>query len=111
VTGIVVVAVGANKHASNTELNQAITQAHRSCVPGAANFDPQCSALKDSASTADTLGRAGVGLLIGAGAAAVGSVVYFVWPESTTRSPTSTAVRVVPMASATSGGVLISGSF
>jgi len=111
VSGIAVVAVGAKKHASNTALNQAIAQAHHSCVAGAANFDPQCSTLKDSASAADTLGRAGVGLLVGAGAAAVGSVIYFVWPESKPRAPASGGVRVVPVVSTSSGGVIVSGAF
>jgi hypothetical protein len=111
VTGIAVIAVGANKHASDVSLGQAITQAHRSCVVNAANFDPQCSTLESMSSAADTLDRAGVGLLVGAGAAAVGSVAYFLWPQSKPPAPVSGGVRVVPMVSTTVGGVFISGAF
>lgn len=111
VTGIVVVAVGANKHASNSKLGREIEEAHRTCVDGAASFDPRCSSLKDSASAADTLGRVGAGLLVGAGAAAVGSAIYFLWPESKPRAPASSGVRVLPAVSPSSSGVFVSGTF
>jgi hypothetical protein len=111
VTGIVVVAVGANKHASNVRLNQEILQAHHSCVPGAANFDPQCATLESSSSAAGALGRAGMGVLIGAGAAAVGSALYFLWPESKPQAPASREIRVVPVGSTSSGGLSVSGTF
>lgn len=111
VTGIVVVAVGANKHASNSKLGLEIEEAHRTCVDGAVSFDPRCSSLKDSASAADTLGRAGAGLLVGAGAAAVGAAIYFLWPESKPRAPASSGVRVLPAVSPSSSGVFVSGTF
>jgi hypothetical protein len=78
---------------------------------GAANYDPRCSDLESTSRTSDTLDRAGVGLLIGAGAAAVASVLYFVWPASKSTAPTTGAIRVVPAVSAGGGRVLFSGTF
>jgi hypothetical protein len=109
--GIGLVAVVANKHATDTNLNHAITDAHHSCVASAPNFDSQCITLQSTSSAADTLSRAEVGVLTGAGALAVGTVVYFLWPEAKPRAPTSSSVRVVPVFSTGSGGMFVSGTF
>jgi tetratricopeptide (TPR) repeat protein len=109
VTGAVLLAVGASKLSTSRSLNQQIAAAHDSCVPG--HLDPLCSTLQSTASLSDSLEHAGVAVLIGAGAAAVGSALYFVWPESKPRTPTAGGIRVVPTATATSGGVLLSGAF
>jgi hypothetical protein len=112
VTGIGLMVAGANKHASNTSLNQAITQAHHSCVTDATNFDQQqCEALASGAATADTLNHVGIGVLIGAGAAAVGSVVYFLWPESKPSAQRAGGIHVAPTVSTSGGGMLFSGAF
>jgi hypothetical protein len=111
VTGIGLMVGGAVKHANNTNLNRAITQAHHSCVTGATNLDSQCGALASGASTADTLNHAGIGVLVGAGAAAVGSVLYFVWPQSKPSASREGGFRFVPTASMNGGGVLLSGTF
>jgi hypothetical protein len=111
VTGIGLMVGGALKHASNTSLNHAITQAQHSCVPGAMNLDPQCGALASGASTADTLNHVGIGVLVGAGAVAVGSVAYFLWPQSKPSASHEGGFRFVPTASTNGGGVLLSGTF
>jgi hypothetical protein len=104
-TGIGLVAVAAQKRSTAQGLNQTITQAHQRCFMGAANYDSLCAELASTSLTSDTLDRAGVGVLIGAGAAAVGSLLYFVWPVSKPKTPVSGAVRVVPTASTTGGGI------
>jgi hypothetical protein len=76
---------------------------------GAANFDARCPGLNDTALSAGTLHNAGVGLLVGAGAATAATVAYFLWPASTPRR--SSAVRVAPSLSATSAGLMFDGSF
>jgi hypothetical protein len=111
VPGIALVVVGANKHATDVSLGQTITAAHHSCVAGAANLDAQCSTLQSTSSAADTLSRAGVGALVGAGALAAGMVGYFLWPESKAGAPASGRVRAVPVVSTTGGGMFVSGAF
>lgn len=77
-------------------------------VAGAALL-AQRAAEPSDASRAGTFTNAGVGLLLGAGALAAATVAYFVWPAAT---PTrSNALGVVPTVSASSAGVLFSGSF
>jgi hypothetical protein len=108
-TGIGVLVVGAAKLSTSQSLSQQISQAHHSCVAGAPNLDAQCSTLASTSSTSDLLNRAGVGVLIGAGAAAVGSALYFLWPQ-----PATPAVKgrlfVLPSVTATGGGVLLTGA-
>jgi hypothetical protein len=111
VTGIGLTVGGAIKHASSTSLGQAITQAHHSCVTNALNFDPQCDALASTTSTADTLNHVGIGVLVGAGAAAVGSVAYFLWPESKPSARPAGGIHVAPTVSTSGGGILFSGAF
>jgi hypothetical protein len=109
VTGIVLLAEGAAKRGDSRTLNDAIQAAHRGCVTGAANFDAWCTELNDAVHRSDTFHNAGVGVLVGAGAAAVGTVAYFVWPASTPSKPR--ALTIAPMLSAANAGLLFSGSF
>ena len=51
-------------------------------MTGASNDDSRCGSLQSTAATSNTLQRAGVGLLIGAGAAAAGALLYFTLPLS-----------------------------
>jgi len=111
VIGAVLEGVAASKHASNSNLSHAIIQAQNSCVAGASNFDPRCATLESSSSTADALGHAGIGVLVGAGALAAGSVAYFLWPKPKGPAATSGGVRVVPVVSTTGGSIFISGAF
>lgn len=84
------------------DLNASIVKAGHTCLTGAASYDPRCEKLHDMASSGDAMHNAGVGLLVGASAAAVGTVVYMAWPRS---------VRVAPSASATGAGLIVSGAF
>jgi PEGA domain len=111
VTGVALVAVAANKHATDTSLNNQITQAHGSCVAGAANLGPQCATLQSTSSSADALSRAGVGMFVVAGAMGAASIAYFLWPQSRPSATTSGGLRVLPTASPTGGGLLLSGAF
>lgn len=110
-TGIGLLVVGGNKLSTSQSVFQQIMQAHQGCIAGAHNLDARCSTLKSTASTSDAFDRAGIGLLIGAGATAVGSVVYFVWPASKSGAPAAGGVRVVPALSMAGGGILASGTF
>lgn len=109
VAGIVLLVNGGNKRADARTGSEAITNAHHSCVANAPNYDASCAALNDTALGAARSNDAGHGVLIGAGAAALGAAVYFLWPSSAPSQPS--AVRVVPTASLTNAGLLFSGSF
>ena len=60
-------------------------------MAGASNYDPGCGDLQSTASASNTLQRAGVGLWVGAGAAAVATVLYFALPSASARRPKSGA--------------------
>jgi tetratricopeptide (TPR) repeat protein len=107
VTGVALFVAGKNKYADAQTLENQIVAAGNRCVAGAA--DPRCSQLHSTASTSDAFHDAGVGLLIGAGVAAVGTATYFLWPTSTA-SPRSGTVRVAPLVSATGGGLVVWGA-
>lgn len=112
VTGIGLIVAGAGKLSTSKTESQQVLDAHKSCVAGATNYDTQqCASLASTASTSDTLDRVGLGFLVGAGAAAVGSVVYFVWPAAKPSAPSAGVVHVVPSVSATGGGLVVSGTF
>jgi hypothetical protein len=111
ITGIALVATAGAKRSSAHDTYASILQAGHSCVAGAGNFDARCNDLASSSSRSDTMDRAGIGLLIGAGAAAVGSVAYFVWPAPKPSAPTSGALRVLPSFTANGGGFVMLGKF
>lgn len=69
----------------------------------------KCKDLASAASTADKLGNVGIGALVTAGVAAAGVATYLLWPASRTGS--GQAARVLPIASADGGGVVVMGSF
>lgn len=110
VTGIAFFASGRAKVASGADDRDAILRAGHSCVKGALNYDALCPDVESSAKTANTFQGAGVGLMVGAGAAALGTVLYFVVPASRGASK-SGGLRVVPAASPGDAGLSLSGSF
>ncbi|APR75131.1 Dihydrolipoamide acetyltransferase [Minicystis rosea] len=110
-TGIGLFAAYKGKRGDAADLNEAIVKAGGTCVSGGAHYDARCSQLDSTAKGADTLHSASVGLLIGAGAAAAGTAIYFLLPSSKPARDRAAAVRLVPLASPTSGGMLFSGSF
>jgi hypothetical protein len=99
--GLYVVSVGDRSNADT--LTNAILDAKHSCVPGAANFDARCAETHSAAATSDALHNAGVGTLIGAGAVAVATGAYFLWPAA--------RVSVVPVAGKSGAGLWMHGSF
>jgi len=109
--GIGLLAAAGGKGASGSELHDTIAQAGHSCVIGAGNYDARCVELGSITSSGDTFHSVGVGLLAGAGAVAVGTAVYFLWPRSSTKGSASGAFRLAPAGSATNAGLLVSGTF
>lgn len=109
VTGIGLFAGGRGKGASGAAERDVILNARRSCVMGAANYDARCADVESTATAANTLQKAGVGLMIGAGAATVGAVIYFVLPVSSASA--KSGLRVSPALSPNSGGLTLSGAF
>lgn len=110
VTGIAFFASGRAKVASGADERDAILRAGNACVQGALNYDARCPDVESSAKTANTFQAAGVGLMVGAGAAALGTVLYFVLPASSPGSKTG-GLRVLPAASPGNAGLSLSGSF
>lgn len=110
-TGIGFLAAAGSKGSSGLELHTTIAQAGHSCITGDANYDARCADLSSITRTGDTFHSVGVGLLAGAGAAAVGTAVYFFLPRSSTDRPVASAFRLAPAVSTTNAGLLVSGSF
>jgi hypothetical protein len=102
VTGIGLLATASAKASTVRDLYDGIVKAGHSCVSGAPSYDARCDQLHGTASSGDALHNAAIGVLTLGGAAAVGAVVYSFWPQP---------VRVVPAASATSLGLVWSGTF
>jgi hypothetical protein len=104
--------VGAgSKATAASNLHDAITQAGRRCTTGASNYDARCTDVASVASTADTLHDAGVGLLIGAGAAATGAVMYLLWPQRPRPVASVRSLQVAPVVATTGAGLVFQGTF
>jgi len=110
-TGIGFLVDAGAKGSSADTMNRAILTAKHSCVAGAPNYDAQCETLLSTATAASTSNHVGVGFLAGAGAAAVGAALYFLWPTSEPAAPSAQGLRVVPSASDTGAGLILSGAF
>lgn len=108
-TGVGLFVAGSSKRSTAEGLHNTIVGAHRSCVPGASNLDASCGQLDDLSASADTFHRAGFGLLVGGGAAVVGTAIYLLWPSA--KVTTGASVRVLPVATTTSAGLFATGSF
>jgi hypothetical protein len=85
-----------------------IKSAGGTCAPGAASS--LCASLASKASSADTLGNASTVAFVTAGAAAVVTVGYLLWPEPRTPNPAA-ALRIVPALGRGQGGLVAVGSF
>jgi hypothetical protein len=109
--GIGFLAAAGGKGSSGLELHNTIAQANHNCIVGDGNYDTRCVDLGSISSTGDTFHSVGVGLLAGAGAAAVGTAVYYFWPRSSADRPAPSGFRFTPAVSATNAGLLVSGSF
>lgn len=109
VTGVVLEVVAANKRSSVETTSAAILDARRSCITSAVNYDARCADLTDSAHSSDRLHDAGIGVLVGAGALAAGTVAYFLWP--TPAQGRAGGLLPAPIITATGAGLSLSGSF
>jgi hypothetical protein len=109
VTGIGLYAGGRALDSGAHATHDAILNDGRTCVSGVA--DPRCAGLQSTATTARTLQKAGDAVLVGASAAAVSAVIYFVLPAPKPSPSSSGTLRITPAASPASAGVVLSGSF
>jgi hypothetical protein len=109
VTGIALLGAGAAKRSTARTTSRSIQDAHRSCVDGAVNFDARCADLDRVGRTSDTLNRAGVGVLIGAGALGAGAAIYMLRPAPSSSKSSGTGATL--MLSPTAAGVVVSGAF
>jgi hypothetical protein len=110
VTGIGLYAGGRAKVTSGANERDAILKAGNACVPGALNYDARCSEVESTAKTANTFQQAGVGLMVGAGAAAAGALIYFLVPTPSGGAKSGRLV-VTPAVSPGNAGLVLSGSF
>lgn len=69
---------------------------------------PACDDFRDRMRRTNAVGQAGVGLLIGGGAMAIGTLLYGLWPRSPSKAP---AARLVPVATPHGAGFVMTGSF
>jgi hypothetical protein len=110
IAGIGSFAGARGKRSSAQSLSQSI-QASGNCVAGSASFDARCDQLHSTASAGNTLEHVAAGLFAGAGAAAAGAVVYFVWPQASPAGPKSGTWRLAPALSPSALGLSASGTF
>ena len=107
--GLLVDAGAKGSHAK--ELSDSISLAGHGCAAGSPIYDSRCAEVLAAASAGDSNHSAGVGLLIGAGAAAVGATAYFLWPASSNGAPTAGSLGIAPDVSRTSAGFVFTGTF
>lgn len=110
VAGTGVFVAGNGQRTTAEELNKSIIDGHRGCRANAPNFDARCTDLASASSSADTLHRVGLGLLVGGGAAALGAAAYLLWPSAKPTTSDAT-LRILPVGTATGGGLLATGTF
>jgi hypothetical protein len=110
ITGIGLLVGTYAKVTSSRDLHAEIAQADHTCTPRASNYDTRCAELASTSSDAKAFRNAGVGVLIGAGAAAVGAVTYFAWPRRN-GPEASLPLRVSPAAYGRGAGMLVEGTF
>lgn len=101
--GIGLLVGGGSKRSTADALAQGVLGDHQSCVDGASNFDARCGDIRDTTLASDRLHNAGVGMLIGAGALATATVIYFAWPAP--------RVSVMPAVAPSGAALWVSGSF
>jgi tetratricopeptide (TPR) repeat protein len=72
-------------------------------------IDPvKCTALRDATGTADALGNGGIAAFVLGGLAGAAALGYMLIP---TRKPQTGRVAILPVATPSTGGILVSGSF
>ena len=109
VTGVVLEVVAASKRSEVQSTSASILNEHHTCVMGAVNYDARCSQIIDTANTTAGLHDAGIGILVGAGAVAAGTVAYFLWPPP--KQGRASGVHTTPVITASGAALILSGSF
>jgi hypothetical protein len=109
--GIGLLAAAGGEASTVKELNRSIVAARRSCVVGAGNYDAQCATLEHAARRGDTLHDVGIGVMVGAGVAAVAAGVYLLWPAPVERPKSGVEMRVLPVVGERDRGVVLVGEF
>jgi PEGA domain len=110
IAGIGAYAAGRSKANSAQTTYETISKAGHSCVTGASNYDPACPGLDSTASTSNTLQRAGVGLWVGAGAAAAATVLWFALPQGTGGPRSTGRLTIVPVLAPGVAGLTLTGT-
>lgn len=103
--GIALVVLAATAESDRRSIMDSFGNAEGACDPAFAT-DPQCGEIEDLSADERTFRGVGIGLLAGGGAVLGASLVYLLWP----RSSTDQAVRVAPSASPRFAGLVIEGS-
>jgi hypothetical protein len=109
-TGIGFLVDAGAKRSSSSDLSDSILNTGHSCIPGAGNYDARCDELSMTSRAGTTSHDVSVGMFVGAGVAA-GATAYFLWARSRSAAPTSDAVHVIPTASTSGAGLVLSGAF
>lgn len=71
---------------------------------------PDCAALRDAESSAQTMANVGLPMMIGSGVVVAGAIAYLLWPSSAPKGAASTG-RMVPVVGAEGAGLVWTGSF
>jgi tetratricopeptide (TPR) repeat protein len=87
------------------------TQTNHACPVSTASQQGACKDLESAATSGDTFGNAGIGLLATAGVAAAGVATYLLWPRSHAEAVSGRRLRVLPVAGPSGGGVTMVGAF
>jgi hypothetical protein len=107
--GAALFVVHAGRRSDAEALSASIKGTPGTCVPGAAGFDKQCSALADKAASADTFGNASTAAFALGGAAAAAMITYLIWPSAPASS--GRGIQVVPAVGEGRLGLFAAGSF
>jgi hypothetical protein len=109
--GAAFLGASANKRADAETAGALITAAHKSCIPGASNYDTvRCPPLLDTLHADDTFHDVAVGVFVGAGVAGASAIAYSIWAQARPR-PSVHDVRVTPVLGGDARGVIVSGAF
>lgn len=91
------------------DLSTAIRSSGGGCAKGTPVYDPRCEELHSLAAAGDAENRAGIGLLVGAGAVAAGTLLYVFLPLS--KTSVQSGFRVTPSVSISQAGLSFAGAF
>ena len=107
-TGAALVGLAESARADAQAKRDALSAAGVSC----ATPSPGCTELRGLTSRTDTLGNAGIGVMVAGGVLAATGITYLLWPGSSTGPKAGeTTLRASIGASPAGGGVTVTGSF